>query len=369
MDTDPVAYWNAQARDYDENIFSTIDEDATGVITQTIRRFAATDVEGPMGRCIDLGCGAGKYLHALSSSFKTVTACDLSPRLTSLARKEVDSRGLRNVSVKVRDLSQVWYRDVVASQCAPNSGDAIGATPDAEELGSYGFAVMANVLIAPGPTSTRTLMLRNAMRSLCPGGRLLVVVPSLESALYVNLRCEEAECDGPYAGGKKCSVTADLVRQPTRSEGADILQGVLKRSGVRTKHYLEPEFILLANRVGFAVECCEKVTYRWHSELGLGSDIYVPTALREQAPLPWDWLFVLQKEEHASGSAGSSILPRMMPAASSTVSGEVAGAAAPATASSSAAASASGVGGVPKFPAAGLPASPKATAGQELPRP
>lgn len=39
--------------------------------------------------------------------------------------------------------------------------------------------------------SGHRLMLCNAHRSLCPGGRLLCIVPSLESALYVHQRCEE----------------------------------------------------------------------------------------------------------------------------------------------------------------------------------
>lgn len=41
-------------------------------------------------------------------------------------------------------------------------------------------------------------MLKNAYRSLCPNGRLLCIVPSLESGLYVNMRCEEERYDGPY---------------------------------------------------------------------------------------------------------------------------------------------------------------------------
>lgn len=39
-------------------------------------------------------------------------------------------------------------------------------------------------------------MLKNAHRSLCFGGRLLCIVPSLESALYVTQRCEEERASG-----------------------------------------------------------------------------------------------------------------------------------------------------------------------------
>ncbi|CAK0815127.1 unnamed protein product, partial [Prorocentrum cordatum] len=81
MDTNPVEYWDAQARDYDGNIFSTIDEDVTGIITETLDRHAHARGTGPFSRCIDLGCGAGKYLAALSARFGTVVAYDLSPKL------------------------------------------------------------------------------------------------------------------------------------------------------------------------------------------------------------------------------------------------------------------------------------------------
>lgn len=286
MDTNPVAYWNEQARDYDENIFSTIDEDHTGIITRTLDRCAAPHDEGLFGRCIDLGCGAGKYLPALAARFRSVSAYDLSPKLVALANKEVKGRSLQNVVVQVRDLSQVWYR---------GEGSALG---DNREMESYGFAVMANVLIAPVEEQTRQLMLRNAYRSLCPGGRLLVVVPSLESTLYVNMRCAEVKCDG----------SADLVKMPTRAVGQDVLNGVMRRSGVRTKHFLEPEFCLLANRVGFGVVACEKVLYTWRSELGFDSELQVPAAMKD-TPLPWDWLFLLQRGDGPSAPVSSSAAP------------------------------------------------------------
>eukprot|EP00445_Apocalathium_hangoei_P071764 CAMPEP_0204160850 /NCGR_PEP_ID=MMETSP0361-20130328/34209_1 /ASSEMBLY_ACC=CAM_ASM_000343 /TAXON_ID=268821 /ORGANISM="Scrippsiella Hangoei, Strain SHTV-5" /LENGTH=411 /DNA_ID=CAMNT_0051117183 /DNA_START=94 /DNA_END=1325 /DNA_ORIENTATION=+ len=278
MDTNPVGYWDAQARDYDDNIFSTIDEDSTRIITRTLDACANTE-EGPFGCCVDLGCGAGKYLPALAARFRRVSAYDLSPKLVGLASKEVKAHGFSNVEVHVRDLAQVWYRDVQDKRSTEEFGSQ-------SEMESYGFAVMANVLIAPVNDSARGLMMRNALRSLCPGGRLLVVVPSLESALYVNMRCRESGCSGPH----------EVIVQPTRAEGADIVQGIFSRSGVRTKHYLDAEFRLLAGRVGFEVDTCEKVLYTWRSELGLATEMMVPHPLREErGPLPWDWMFLLRK--------------------------------------------------------------------------
>ncbi|CAJ1380267.1 unnamed protein product [Effrenium voratum] len=277
MDKQPLQYWNQQARNYDDNIFSSIDEDANGIIAQVIERCGDIDAEGPRSRCIDLGCGAGKYLPKLARHFKTVDAYDLSPKLVALAEKEVKKQRIQNVRVSVRDLSQIWYRnDATSAQLG-----------HVTEMESFGFAVMANVLIAPQEASLHQLMLKNAYRSLMPGGRLLCIVPSWESAMYVNMRCDEENYDGPYSVGAN-------GEKPTRTEGADLLCGVLRRSGVRTKHFLEPEFQLLASRAGFDVAMCKRVSYTWRSELGLAADCQVPTRLRE-SPLPWDWMFLLQR--------------------------------------------------------------------------
>jgi len=273
MEKQPLQYWNQQARNYDDNIFSTIDEDATGIISTTIEE-CANELQCPR-RALDMGCGAGKYLPKLCRHFDQVVGYDLSPKLVALAQKEAKNHRLTNVQVSVRDLSQVWYRVEPASEYGHLS-----------EMESYGFAVLANVLIAPGEGSLHQRMLLNAYRSVRPGGRILCIVPSLESALYVNMRCEEEKYEGPYALG--------VGAKPTRTEGADAVKGILRRSGVRTKHYLEPEFCHLASKVGLGVEMCKRVEYSWRSELGLSTECQVPAKLRD-CPLPWDWLFLLRR--------------------------------------------------------------------------
>jgi len=293
MDTNPVGYWNAQAKDYDDNIFSTIDEDKTGIIRRTLDRFAQATPARTELHCVDLGCGAGKYLPALAARFHKVVAYDLSPKLVALARQELAKQGIMNAEAHVRDLSQVWYRE----------GAGLG---DSHELGRYDFAVMANVMIAPVLENERLQMLRNAHRSLNDDGRLLVIVPAVESALFVNMRCSEV----PYRGID----TSDVLQQPTKSESVDILKGIFKRSGVRTKHYLEVEFSLLARRAGFDLETSDRIEFTWAAELGLESDREVPAAL-QGPPFPWDWLFVLAKisDNKSEEKQGRMVSPDVKP--------------------------------------------------------
>jgi len=156
MEKQPLQYWNQQARNYDENIFSTIDEDSTGIILRIIEAYGSQDPSSVASRCVDLGCGVGKYLPQLAKHFRQVMAFDLSPKLVAIAQKEVKRKNLENVSVTVRDLAQVWYR-------SDPTGVGFGHL---NEMESFGFAVMANVLIAPGDAGLHLLMLKNAHRSL-----------------------------------------------------------------------------------------------------------------------------------------------------------------------------------------------------------
>eukprot|EP00439_Symbiodinium_sp_Y106_P039537 s1359_g4.t2 len=130
MEKQPLQYWNQQARNYDDNIFSTIDEDKTGIISQTIE--ACARKEGSEGRCVDLGCGAGKYLHKLAKHFQQVVAYDLSPKLVALAQKEVKNLHITNVQVSVRDLSQVGLKVEMCERVEYSWRSELGLSSDCQ---------------------------------------------------------------------------------------------------------------------------------------------------------------------------------------------------------------------------------------------
>jgi len=113
------------------------------------------------------------------------------------------------------------------------------------------------------------------------GGRLFLVVPSVESVLLCTHRLimwnleEEAEYRrAAAAAGTEMGFTANSMRD-----------GIVKAGDVRTKHYLREELELLMKELGHRVIDIGKMEYRWNTEFK-----NPPRAM--QAPYPWDWLVV-----------------------------------------------------------------------------
>ena len=154
------AYWDEVADRYDATILDALNSDTKGVIRDCIKSHADSSA-----LAADFGCGIGKTLGLLANSFLMVDAFDLSERNVELAQKQC--RDIPNVRIQQRDLST-----------------------RSRLPGRAHFAVCINVLLTPDP-NIRAGILRTLARGVLPGGRLLLVVPSHESALYCDYRLLE----------------------------------------------------------------------------------------------------------------------------------------------------------------------------------
>lgn len=248
------AYWDSIARSYDDKILDALRSDRKRVIRRTIEEHADKGMVAA-----DFGCGVGKTLPLLSKNFSFVDAFDLSSRNLELARRSC--RSLPNVRYYHRDLS---------------TGDATSLRVD--------FAVSINVLLTPSH-EVRAGILRTMCRGLRPQGRLMLVVPSLESALYSDFRLlewnmregfsyEEACEEGLAADAKNCGAVAN---------------GMITLDGVPTKHYVREEMEVVLREAGFEPLETQKVEYTWRTEFD-----EVPSWLRE--PYPWDWMALARKK-------------------------------------------------------------------------
>ena len=250
------SYWDRLAPLYDQEVLSSFDADLSGIIG---RRLDA--LGGTRKTVLDLGCGVGKYLRPLSERFGRVLGVDHSEELLKIAER--DHGHLKNVELRRLDASKV--RSVPGMRA-----DVV---------------VCANVLIM-ADADLREAILKAAKRSMARGGRLFLVVPSLESALLAHRRLVQwYDRDG--SDDAETEAEEDGFA-PSKRACRDLLRGVIRIDGVPTKHYLAEELNLMLRDRGFRILHLDKVSYGWDSEF---SD--APRWMRD--PFPWDWMVVAQR--------------------------------------------------------------------------
>lgn len=248
-----INYWNKAGKNYESEIFSVYGNDKERIIEGAIapllnRRQTAAD----------FGCGIGYFLPLLSKGFKKVHAIDFSAECLKKAR--VDYAQLSNVAFQQSDLA----------------AGRLGFAP-------VDFGLCCNVLIAPSVT-TRQKILQTLKRSLKRNGHLLLVVPSLESAMLAGSRLIEWNL-------KSGQSPQQAVRNGFDSQKiteSKFYQGIIDIDGVGTKHFLREELENLLTDLKFAVTNITKIKYNWHTE-------FVNPPAWMKAPYPWDWLVTAQK--------------------------------------------------------------------------
>jgi len=248
-----VDYWQRVGTQYDREIFSSSRSDTSGVIRRRLDELA-----NPLSAAADFGCGIGHYLPLLSARFRVVHGIDFADSLLDQARAR--TRKLENVSIHRANLASGRAR-------IPMQRVKVG--------------VCANVLISDDP-AMRKGILRTIHRHMAPGGRLLLVVPSLESVLFSNQQL--VEWNRRLGWSEAEALAAGLP--PSR----DLLRGLIRIEGVKTKHYLREEAQAMLDTAGFALSSSDKVEYAWSTEFE------APPRWLKQKPAPWDWLLVARRK-------------------------------------------------------------------------
>lgn len=246
-------YWEQKGGVYDAEIFDVYAEDRGGVVGAAIRRLVKKN-----DHVADLGCGTGKALPLLVARACSVEAVDLSDSCLREARRA--SAAHPSIRYRRADLAQDRSRV------------------------SLDFILSVNVLIMPD-ASVRKAILKTFARRLKTGARCLMVVPSLESSLWVAqqlFRWEIRDGAGPKAAGRTVTRLLGDRFRPALAEG------IVPIDGVATKHYLREELTLELEQVGLRIVRTDKVEYGWHTEFA-----DPPAWMRE--PYPWDWMVEAEK--------------------------------------------------------------------------
>lgn len=247
-------YWERVGETYDEDVFDVFANDKEQVIATAIEESAA-----PNGQAADFGCGVGSFLPLMSEYFSQVHALDFSE--TCLRQGQESHAGLKNVFFHRYDM-----------------------TSTKRAVPSVDFALSVNALLIPD-LGKQMAMFKTLARHVKKGGRLVLVVPSLESAMLVR--------DRMVQWNVKSGMTYDqaLAAEARRARSGELNikpYGVVEVDGVATKHYLEEELQDRLSTVRFDVTEVVRILYDWSTEF-----LNPPKWMTD--PYPWDWCVTATK--------------------------------------------------------------------------
>jgi len=245
-------YWNSLASTFESDVFQPVANDFKNTILDSLRPLSSKK------RLVaDIGCGTGSLLPLLSRHFKSVLALDLSDVCLEIARKRYIA--LKNLHFLQHDLSTV-----------------------SPEIAQVDVGVCLNVAIMPD-YAIRMGLLNNLVKMIRPGGHLLLLVPSLESTLLATHQLLRWNLNEQSDYRKAAAATSSELG----FTAASIRDGIVKKGGTKTKHYLKEELEILAHELGAELCNIQKVEYHWTTEFNNPPDFM-------NTSLPWDWLVHLR---------------------------------------------------------------------------
>jgi trans-aconitate methyltransferase len=248
-------YWNTFAHEYHKVVTDAFTYGRNKIVEEYVDRIASPEHEAA-----DFGCGTGKALPFLSTKFKNVYGYDFSEKLLEFAHDRCAK--IDNVHIELADLSQ-----------------------PVKHLPMVEAAISLNAAIMPS-AELRDQMLKGIVSRIKPGGHLILVVPSVESILYIAFREMEVNL---RKGLELADAVAD-VDLTSIPDSRSIIQGIMGRGGEPTKHFLKEELEVTIKKLKLDLLTIHKVEYAWATELD-----DVPRWVKE--PYPWDWLVLASVPE------------------------------------------------------------------------
>lgn len=225
-----AADWDKLANAYAAEVCDIFMRDRRGVISGWLK--SSGQLRGRRS-VLDLGCGIGSFFRKYGRHFGTKTGSDHSARMLHLARSRC--RGQPDIA---------WEQaDVFALPARWRAGADL--------------VVCANVLSFVAPGACRRA-LRQIVRTIKPGGRVLLIIPSLES---------------------HDAVVALETGRPAPHRRAT---AVVQRDDRRQRFFTAAGITQLAGGTGLREVRVSKVWYPWVDE-GV-------TRPPRGAEPPWDWL-------------------------------------------------------------------------------
>jgi SAM-dependent methyltransferase len=226
--------WNKLAAEFENSVC-----DITSTSAPAIATLVALARPNRRQTLVDAGCGIGTFVERFGERFGKVVAFDFASAMVKRAKR------------RCSDLKDAKW----AALPLEDAGEKFGSIAN--------FAVCLNVITSP-KRSLRERQWQSLGELVKPGGHLLVVVPSLESAEYV----------------------ASLDREAFNSSFEEDNE-MVRRNDTDQKHYSRRELRRTVTDEGFEVIALRKVSYPW------GEDGLELNARKT----PWDWACLARKHD------------------------------------------------------------------------
>jgi 2-polyprenyl-3-methyl-5-hydroxy-6-metoxy-1,4-benzoquinol methylase len=199
---------------------------------------------------VDAGCGIGSFIDRFGSRYGEIVAFDFAPRMVGRAKQ------------RCKHMPHVTWR-------------TMGLEDAASKIGPVGdLTVCLNVI-----TSTNVDLRERQWTSLAglskPGGQVLVVVPSIESARHVIKHIDASN----------------------EIHGSKVDDGLIFRGDEHQKHYGREELRQTVWCHGLRVQSLRRIFYPWTDE-GLSEELSVRR--------PWDWVCLARKPSRRRRTSGES---------------------------------------------------------------
>jgi len=243
-------YWEQLAEVHQEEMFNVYAHDRKKIISKCIKKLG-----GRSKTVTDLGCAYGRWLPVLSKNYKKVFAVDISESFIEMAK------------AGNKQYSNIEYIRADAGRLKPEPSDVI---------------LCINAVMTPDPKQ-RDDFFQSIAAGLKKNGHLILVVPSLESALFTEAMLDwwhyRDQSSKPQYQGEDIAVKYENLRS-----------GIFELDKVPTKHYLKEEVRAFLPFYDLEVIETDKIEYGWETEFE------APPAWLKK-PTPWDWIFLAKKKK------------------------------------------------------------------------
>jgi len=245
--------WNRISNDYYSEVLSPLKDCKHNPMIDDLKALDSKNLS-----VIELGCGIGELVGFLEENFHGVVATDFSPEMIAQA-KERNSKG--NTSFAVMDMANMegFYE-------------------------TFDVAVAVNSILTTD-LAKLNLMIKEVFKILKPGGKLFVIIPSMEAYIYQNMLFVDEKLSHDVAQ-KKVIMQASKIFD---HKSYDAFHGIIDFQGDVQKAFYRFEILYRFGKAGFADFKIDRVPYRWTRWKEAGQAYYP-----KESP-PWDWYFTCVK--------------------------------------------------------------------------